>query len=314
MSVASSVTVCNNSVGPTASDLQQALVDGTYSLGLVGLGRFQAETLGISQRSDFAFATFYRFGVDQSSQLSGDAVLGSTILPPGSCVVTQFQLTSEGTPFLGAAPGSADLSFLDAGQVSLSGPPGTFNLNNPSKGFYSLVFVPGAPGGMPGVVGAVLSGGNYTFAGAGGTEVGPFAAPINVPVLFDWTNRGAISIINTAQPLNITWSGGTAGSFVTIVGFSITGITDTSFNFDNAVGATFACWADAAAGFFTVPARVLNSMPPTATAGGVPFGQLIVSSFNFGDNFFASGIDVGLTNYFDGYGKTVTFQSGGTVP
>jgi hypothetical protein len=96
------------------------------------------------------------------------------------------------------------------------------------------------------------SGGTFIFNGAGGAVVGPFTATVNFPSpLLSWTNQPAATTVTRSQGLNVTWSGGAAGSYVQIGGSS------SSSN----VSASYTCIAPVAAGQFTVPTYILQAMP-----------------------------------------------------
>ena len=88
------------------------------------------------------------------------------------------------------------------------------------KGVNVLSFVPGATG-IPGVVGdgTQLKSGTHTFTVSGGADVGPVTDAIDYPRSFEW-NHDSITLVNRSQPLNITWTGGTTGALVSILGNS----------------------------------------------------------------------------------------------
>src|SRR6185312_7543658 len=67
------------------------------------------------------------------------------------------------------------------------------------------------------------SGGTFTFTGLGGKDVGAFTATLNLAALLNWTNPGAAANIDRSQPLHVTWTGGSPGSYVYIVGASGSG-------------------------------------------------------------------------------------------
>jgi len=147
----------------------------------------------------------------------------------------------------------------------------------------------------------VLTAGNYTFTGTAGTDIGAFNFTVPFPTPFVWTNRPTVpAIVNRSQALTITWSNGYAGALVNIVGQSQVSV---------GMGASFTCWADAGAGTFTVPVAVLSAMPPTYSAEGNAQGSLDVYQVFMGQQFSATGMDEGTTQFADGFDiGPITYQ------
>lgn len=191
------------------------------------------------------------------------------------------------------------VSYLDAGKVSVTTPIGPYDLSSPLKGVYTLGFVPGATG-VPGIIGdgTHLKSGTYTFTVTGGADVGPVTASIDYPRSFVW-NHDAITSVNRSQPLPITWTGGSPGALVSILGNSSLGPGTTSD-----IGTAFTCWEDATKGSFTVPVSVLSALPPSYTdSHSHVHGNLQVVQAFYGTAFTATGIDYGMIFYSDAYSK-----------
>ncbi len=135
------------------------------------------------------------------------------------------------------------------------------------------------------------AGGDYTFKGGGGADVGSFEVTLHLGPLFAWTNLSAAASVNTANGLPVTWSGGTAGSFVNIAGASGT-------PFGDAVG--YRCLAPVEAGQFTVPSCVL-SMLPNGT------GNMVVQNFVVAP-FSADGLDAASAVASIGFTANTTYS------
>lgn len=146
------------------------------------------------------------------------------------------------------------------------------------------------------------TGGAFTFDnGSGGPDVGPFEAKLNVSLATPlvWTNRPAITEINRATGQLIKWTGGLPGSYVNIFGYSSVHQFG-HFPNGSTLYAYFTCSAPASAEQFTVPAAVLNSLPPSAG------GYLYVAN-GTAQRFSAPGLDLGLLFFTIGSGISIPF-------
>jgi hypothetical protein len=150
--------------------------------------------------------------------------------------------------------------------------------------------------------GAFLVPGDYTITGAGGKDVGPFTATINIPISPTLTNPAAAKslTVSRTQPMTVTWNpNGSTGHLELVL----------EVYPDANTAGIVTCLVPASAGSFTIPSYVLSSLP---TGGGARF------SFQLGDRvgaatssiFSAPGIDFGLAQSFiDGVilnGVTIT--------
>ena len=190
---------------------------------------------------------FYQYsGFELAGATNSNAGLSSL---PSGCVVTPL----PGPPAT-VATGTGVL--LDGGTITLTGPGGSglSGVTIPEKkNAYELNFS-GA--------GATINGnfvpGTYTLAGSGGKDVGPFNVSINVPTILTVTNMP--SSVTRSAGLTLNWTGGNSSDPVLIRGDAT--------NLVNGVqtGATFACLTTAGAGSFTVPASILNQLPPVSSA------------------------------------------------
>jgi hypothetical protein len=158
-------------------------------------------------------------------------------------------------------------------------------------GFY----MPGGDGTVPASF-IPTGGGNFTFVGTGGKDVGAFNASLTLPLPFSWTNASSISNIARSQGVNVTWTGGAANTYVQITGGSSTTVNGKT------VSVSFSCQAPQSAGQFTVPAPVLLALP----AGN---GSLDVANYSNIKTFTATGLDLGyLMGYVSIDKSTIAYQ------
>ena len=162
----------------------------------------------------------------------------------------------------------SQLSPLDAGTITLTGPAGQLQLGENGPGFYQAQI--SGSGATPS--------GTYTFTGSGGTGVGAFTTSINIQSPLTLTNSNALANINRSQDTTVTWSGGFANGDVQVEG-----------SVGNQTSAVrFYCHAPTSAGQLTIPSSILLALPP----GG---GSFIVTNATAPQTISASGIDVGFT-------------------
>jgi hypothetical protein len=220
----------------------------------------------------------------------------------GSCQV--FNVTSADTVSVSQS------TYLDAGTVTLNGPPGT-NLSNQiipeDTNSYSYQI------GTEGVTstGSILQG-TYTLTGAGGKDVGPFNTSISIgPPL---TLIGPLpTIVTESAGLTVNWQGGNASDVVYVIGASYTN----NGTVDNQITNTteFICTTTAGQQTFTVPASILTQLPipPPAQVAGTPNGYLEVVSgakvTNFNATLKADGSNIpSVFGSVIGAGGTVVYQ------
>ena len=163
------------------------------------------------------------------------------------------------------------LSLLDAGTMTVTGPGGTRPLPElAGPPAYYLANL-----GIQDGLWNPLTGGAFTFAAGGGKDVGAFTATLNFPIQETFTNiqSGSPSMAIYRGGQTVTWTGGTAGEFVTVSG-------------SNGY-AGFTCNAAATDGQFTIPPSVLV---PLATTGSS--GTLSVRVATYPQPVTAPGLDV----------------------
>ena len=295
--VPSSVTSgCSNSVVVVAANNASNFVSlpvstsGACSDTIFGISSTQASSLSGKSSVNFGFVSVTQntssgsttnaagalFQTVTGTQFGANAGTGASL---GSCVVNAATIGTVTTPtFTG----------LDAGSISMNGPAGTVALSAIPTflGFYGAQLSAAA---IP------ASGGQYTFTGTGGKNVGSFTANLNFPAPLVWTNAGSSSPVNRSNGVTVNWSGGAPGTFVQITGSSSTTVNG------QIIAVSFTCNAPANAQTFTVPAPVTLSLP----AGS---GSLSVSNNTIPAPFTASGLDLAYVTGGSSTAINATYQ------
>jgi len=115
-----------------------------------------------------------------------------------------------------------------------------------------------------------------------------------------YVSPGQITALDRSHDQVFTWSGGIAGSYVSIFGYSYIQVACPAGNgSDDYV--SFTCSAPVSAGQFTVPAAVLESLLPSDS------GVLGVTNGNLKE-FSAPGLDLGLTSFSTGSTISAPFR------
>lgn len=215
---------------------------------------------------------------------SGSALGTSTgLVSIGGCIVGESLSSTN-------APGNT--TPLNAGTITVNDPSGVAAVTltsqpSSSYSFYSAQL----PTGF-----LTTSGGAFQFSATAGSPapaVGAFNATVNFPTpFFSWTNQAADATVTRSQGVTLTWSSGAPGTYVLISGNSSSA----------SQSAYFSCSAPAAAGTFTVPAYVLETLP--ASTGG----SLEVSDQTVPQTFTATGLDYGYAIGEVAYNITAAYQ------
>ncbi len=201
------------------------------------------------------FAQFSGFKLDSAAQYQA-AASGT-----GACYVSRIAGSEE------QVGSGGTIKYLDAGTVTANGPAGS-NITNlaltrdAKYGSYYLSL--GTEGiSLPGQVNANIIAGTYTLAGAGGKDVGPFNASVNLGAPLTVTG-GLPTAITRNSGLTLNWTGGNSSDLVQIGGSAGT-ITGSGSNavYDQT---SFFCTTTAGKGTFTVPASILNQLPAVSAA------------------------------------------------
>ncbi len=214
-------------------------IDGNAILASTNQTSYTSGTLAVAQVSTVKQTSAFASGGFIKDQNVPYAP-GYGLVTPGGCLVLQSATGLTGT-----------ITYLDAGSISVTGPGGTLQLTKAVQGQIIAYEVNFPAGFFP------ASGGTFTFQGTGGPDVGPFTVSVTDSSPLVWTNQSAITAVNRAQGVTVTWTGGVPGTYVSISGGATT----------IAVSGTFLCYAPVEAGQFTVPPYVLQAIP--AANGGI---------------------------------------------
>jgi uncharacterized protein (TIGR03437 family) len=185
---------------------------------------------------------------------------------PGGCIVQNLLIT----PSFGGIIG------LDPGTIRLTGPGGVALTLANQPGIKGAFYAALPAGAIP------QSGGNFTFTGTGGADVGSFTSVLTFTnPLLNWTNPNVAANIDRTHGLTVTWTGGNPGSYVVVSGTS----TSARIAPNPAATAGFTCIANVGDGQFTVPSYILSALPPGT--GGVqlqngPYIPLQARGFDIG--------------------------------
>jgi hypothetical protein len=188
-------------------------------------------------------------------------------------------------------------SFLDAGpQLTITGPDGAKTIDATSTGYF--------PATLATQPSTYIEPGSYSVTnGSGGANVGPFTWNLTLP---DNVVPSIPTSINRSQDLTLTWTGGEAFPIVTILGYAGVPLSSSLFSY-----AEFVCNAVGSAGTFTIPAEILNVIPPDGYgAFGVRGVDIQVAGFQT-SRFTVSGspgIDAGIFSAYASNGAIATVQ------
>jgi hypothetical protein len=104
-----------------------------------------------------------------------------------------------------------------------------------------------------------LIAGQYTLAGTGGHDIGPFTTSITLGPPLNLVG-GLPSSVDRSAGLTLTWTGGNPSDVVEITGSSS---VTSGWSPDQITDSwSFRCTTSAGAGTFTVPPSVLMQLPP----------------------------------------------------
>lgn len=296
--LASSGRICSDPglIPVTSGEYQSLLSLASVNVGTISL--IKSTTTGPltgAVTNDSAYARFQRY---TAQQFTANSFLQQASI--GSCLVVNLA-----DPTL---PGWKTFSPLNAGsQINVRGPNGSLVLPQDVFGNYVE-----SAGFSPAII--PPSGGVFNFDnGSGGPDVGAFNASLNEsltsPLL--WTNRSTISAVDRTKGQLITWTGGIPGSYVYIFGYSYINEAAPTAAGEFSHYVYFTCSAPLSAEQFTVPAAVLESLPPSGAVQGylTPSGNgyLYVGSGNV-QRFSAPGLDLGLVFFGIASGISIPFH------
>jgi len=155
------------------------------------------------------------------------------------------------------------------------------------------------------------AGGTINFTnGGGGPDIGGLVgASVNLGTALT-SNVTTTTTVTRSSGQNVTWSGGTPGTYVVISGESVATVGTSTTNF---VGAYFWCTAPVSAGSFNVPATVLLALPATGSISqsgvSVPIPSfLTISNSTNPVTFTAPNLDQGTIQGSYGISNQVTYK------
>jgi uncharacterized protein (TIGR03437 family) len=234
-------------------------------------------------------------------QLSSAAQLNVAVIQQGTCQVIQVSGTGNTTS-------TGSLTYLDAGNVTVTGPAGSSLTNqslNKTSNSYGISSTEGFS--IPGQLNFSLPAGTYTLNGGGGPDVGSFNTSLTLASPLTVTG-GLPSSVNRSSNLTLNWTGGNANDLVEIIGSSSTSTGTGS----SAVTTTtsFYCLTTAGKQTFTVPSSILTQLPASTQSNP---GFLDIASGNASSTFTANlpklgGSVTGAFSSFVGSGSQVTWQ------
>lgn len=266
--------VCKFPYAVSEASLKALDEGGTVSRGDFALTQqsmsVSAGGLSINMKTETAAGSFYRHSLDSLWLGLSGSESGWMVNPNGCSVFT----AEEGDADYYYTPAVA----LDAGpELQLTGPANLDKKLPRKENTYSadiapagggipglpsipgLPTIPGLPGGGGG--GSAIQKGAFTLKGNGGADVGPFSVTQNIGDPIVWTNQSSIAAVVRSTPLDVLWTGGSAGEIVTVSGVSRGPAPEDAAK---TVSRIFICYAPATAGKLTVPTSILGQMPASA--------------------------------------------------
>jgi len=269
-------SVCSEAYAPAVTEiLQKAVASGAVTFGTIQMSR-------IGTQSDSLTGQFGTYPLNSLIRSNG-GTFGPSI---GSCISYE----TAGTTITITDP--IQPTFVDAGADLIVNGPGGASQTVPAT----------STGNYQATLGAAIAPGNFGVRnGTGGSAISAFSWSLTLPALATPANIPAS--VNRSQDLTLTWTGGSAYSVVTI--FLYSGVPEGSSD----SFATVLCDADPASGTFTIPAAVLNLLPPK---GYGAFGKLGVdiqiAGVAVATYTASSGFDVGALSMFATSGAIATIQ------
>ena len=285
----------------SSSVLSKLDAGGTVTAGYFNLTSFSTSIAGQSLRIEGVSGAFAKYTGDTLTRLPNLASASN-----GACQIYNATTSTSGTGGSGVA---TDLTYLDAGALTLNGPNVTNKALTNANNVYSLSLspVPPTPGAMP-----VVSSGTYTLSGGGGADVGHFTASITVNSPLSITG-GLPATVNRSQDLTLNWTGGNSTDVVIIAGTSSVLASGTVSN-GTFSSTTFICTTTAGKQTFTVPSSILVELPATPADGASVLSVFSTSAPTSGNGVFTAPLtaggntDFGLFTAGAGSFATATYQ------
>jgi uncharacterized protein (TIGR03437 family) len=301
--ITASGRTCSDPSNPlTTAILNQISKTGTFSIGFILLDQTTTPATTVDGvtfgggTTDAAYSSFSKYTYAQFNAGAYAAAAGGASV--GSCVVSFFNASSTST----TPPPAFQITYLNAGPaININGPDGALAMPLNSEAGIDIYVTPStATSFIP------ATGGTFMFNnGTGGPDVGPFTTQLDMGSPLVWSNMASISTVTRSSGLTVNWTGGGAGSYVSITGLSFGAINGSTVDF---VVGDFTCQAPVSAGTFTVPSAVLLSLPQSFTIDGISTSTLAVSNVTGPVTFTAQGLDLGLVEATVENSISVTYQ------
>jgi uncharacterized protein (TIGR03437 family) len=267
---------------------------GSLSIGVISVSQLTMPGITVDgvtvggSTIDTGSASFEKITSAQFNQGGFAAALGG-FSSNGSCFVDSFTTSDVSTTSL---PLSFQFTSLNAGpDINISGPGGAIAMPLQTlKGVFSYTTPIGNTSFIP------AAGGDFTFSGTGGPDVGAFTTPqVDIAAPVTWTNVSDLATVTRSKGLTVNWTGGATGSYVGIKGFSLAAVNGSTTDY---IVGFFSCRALASAQTYTVPAGVLQTLPVSSTLSesgvNISLGFLLLSNETAPTTFTATGLDLGL--------------------
>jgi len=296
--VAASGRTCTDPMlGLAAGQLQSIVSKGAYSAGAISLVKTSVTTpggIGEGGHPIPGVTTTHENGVASYDKVSVSPLFDFSALAQavsvGSCTAFGSAGSTVSIP-TGIAPAT-----LNAGPIiNVTGPAGAQTMAY-ANGAYSVQFSVD-----------FVTAGTYMFNnGAGGPDVGPFSTQLTVPAPLTWSNITSIFSIDRSIGVTVTWTGGDPSTYVTVSGLSLGG----GAGGGQSLYGYFTCAVPVSAGTFTVPATVLQALPPSIVVEGVSNSTLSVNNSTAPQTFMPSnpGIDYGFVQATFNIGSQVAYR------
>ena len=184
---------------------------------------------------------------------------------------------------------------LNAGEITILGPPGSRVITAWTPGFYSQ---PLSGARVKGSAQPYFVPGEYRITGGGTESVGAFSLRLTAAAPLVWRNRGSLGEIVRARGATVAWSGAARDQPVLVIAAGV----------DRASTAAFACWcvANPSTGQFTLTPAMLANFP--ATEPGLPLAFLALAQAATLAAIEATGIDRGMGLFLAGSARTVRYR------
>jgi uncharacterized protein (TIGR03437 family) len=295
ISVSETGSMCPKPYGLSEEEAELLLSKDNIRVGVVNLTQTRTSVSlpipapPITNYTDIGVGSFFEYST--AALLDSTGVFGNATLIDGACTLLTYRTDGQSAEVPSSVPTAYLSKVLDAGaSISIQGPGGPKQLAKvglPAGTYQATLNNPLDAGS------GYLRPGQYTIGnGGGGADIGAFNFTENIPNFVTWTNRDAISSVNRAQGVKITWTPPQGNSLEGMVL-----VTGQSYSVSQNVGSVVFCSADPSVGELTIPPSVLQGMVKSegiVGPGTVPAGSLVFTYSSSVRRFDAPNLDVGV--------------------